>query len=436
MRTILGGRLRVPRNWDIATVDDIKSPEPNSCRSGPFGSSISSKYFVDDGVPVIRGSNLSDDLNRFVADNFVYVSEQRAREQYSSCIVEAGDLVFTCWGTIGQVGLIPDDGPYDQYVISNKQLKLRVNRERVEPLFLYYLLSSPDGVAYVNSRAKGTAVPGINLGILKAVEVMVPPLQIQRRIIRVLSAYDELIGNNNRRMSLLEESIHLLYREWFVYLRFPGCGRTKIVDGVPKGWSLETLQSVCVEKIGVQTGPFGSQLHQSDYTETGIPVVMPKDIKGNRVVTDGIARIPPSVSERLSKHIVRAGDVLYGRRGDIGRRAYVSGREEGWLCGTGCIRLRPDPVKVVPDFLFEALGTDAALHEVRSRATGATMLNLSANVMKQVPVLIPPKALQMEFSEYSQSVRTLRAQLEEQTQKLREARDLLLPRLMDGRIPV
>src|SRR5208337_4993545 len=96
----------LPDGWRLLTVDEIKATEKSSCVAGPFGSSISSKYFVEKGVPVIRGNNLRDDLTRFVADGFAFVSEEQAR-QYKAQHVRAGDLVFTCWGTIGQVGLIP-----------------------------------------------------------------------------------------------------------------------------------------------------------------------------------------------------------------------------------------------------------------------------------------------------------------------------------------
>src|SRR3954465_13368651 len=111
----------VPKNWTRYRVDDIKSTERSSCAAGPFGSKISAKYFADEGVPVIRGSNLRDDLTRFVPEDFVFVSEQRAQE-YIPQHVKPSDLVFTCWGTIGQVGFIPQDGPYPEYIISNKQL--------------------------------------------------------------------------------------------------------------------------------------------------------------------------------------------------------------------------------------------------------------------------------------------------------------------------
>jgi len=225
----------VPKGWQLRTVNEIRSSEPHSCVAGPFGSEISSKYFTDEGVPIIRGSNLRDDLTRFVPKGFAFVSETRAQE-YQPQHVKAGDLVFTCWGTVGQVGIIPDDGPYPEYIISNKQLKLRVNPSIANPLFCFYYFGSPAYVSHVRNRGIGGAVPGINLGILKSLAIALPRLEIQNRITNVLSAYDELMENNRRRMELLEESARLLYREWFVLLRFPGHEHIRLTNGVPEGW--------------------------------------------------------------------------------------------------------------------------------------------------------------------------------------------------------
>ena len=101
-----------------------------------------------------------------------------------------------------------------------------------------------------------------------------------------------------------------------------------------RDWQSKTLGRICDEVGGlIQTGPFGSQLHQSDYSAEGVPVVMPKDIVGGRIVTDSIARVSERHATRLEHHRLR---------GDIGRRAFVMPSQAGWLCGTGCLRLRPD----------------------------------------------------------------------------------------------
>ena len=114
-------------------------------------------------------------------------------------------------------------------------------------------------------------------------------------------------------------------------------------------WDNTTLGAI---SVSIQTGPFGSQLHQSDYSENGIPVVMPKDLINGKISTESIARVDESHVERLSRHKVSAGDILYSRRGDVGRCAFVSENEANWLCGTGCLRVTIDNEKANSKFIF------------------------------------------------------------------------------------
>ena len=237
-------------------------------------------------------------------------------------------------------------------------------------------------------------------------------------------------------MALLEESARLLYREWFVRLRFPGHEHTRITDGVPDGWETKSLASVCSSGNGIQTGPFGSQLHQADYSDEGIPVVMPKDLVNYRISVASIARIPEALADSLGRHRMVPGDIVYGRRGDIGRRAYIGKRQAGWFCGTGCLRFRPNPLAIDPLYLFDTLGAPDTLGTIANRAKGSTMPNLSASALKSVPLLVASRRLRDIYAEQVESMREALDVLDEQNQKLRAARDLLLPRLMSGEIAV
>ena len=132
----------VPEGWREVSAIDIAAKSANALDTGPFGSSISSKYFVESGVPVIRGGNLSDNADiRFKDDNFVFISEEKAKEFVRSEVV-SGDLIFTCWGTINQVGIIPKTSKFDKYIISNKQMKLSVDTSKILPLYAYAIFSS------------------------------------------------------------------------------------------------------------------------------------------------------------------------------------------------------------------------------------------------------------------------------------------------------
>jgi type I restriction enzyme S subunit len=330
--------------------------------------------------------------------------------------------------------LIPQDAKYQRYIISQSQMKLTVDPEVADPRFVYYFFRLPATITTVVNHALTSGVPHINLGILKDFKVTLPETEVQRRIADILSAYDDLIENNRRRTALLEAAARQLYREWFVRLRFPGHEHTRIANGVPVGWAQAALEELCSDGDGIQTGPFGSQLHQADYTEKGVPVVMPRDLVNLRIGVEAIARIPGDLADKLGRHRMMPGDTVYGRRGDIGRRAFISKRQAGWLCGTGCLRIRPDRKMVNPRFLFDALGSPNTAATIAGRAKGSTMPNLSAAVMRSIPLLVATRVLQDTYAEQVEPLFEMRETLYEQNEKLCAARNLLLPRLMSGAI--
>lgn len=144
----------------------------------------------------------------------------------------------------------------------------------------------------------------------------------------------------------------------------------------------------------IQTGPFGSQLHQYDYSEKGTPVIMPKDMIGSSLIEDSIARISNNHVQRLKKHIVKTGDIIYSRRGDVGRCVLISSKENGWICGTGCLKVTLDIKKVVPSFIFYVLQRKESVEWVENHAVGATMPNLNTGILSSLPIVIPPRSTQ------------------------------------------
>jgi len=161
----------------------------------------------------------------------------------------------------------------------------------------------------------------------------------------------------------------------------------------PEHWQLTTLGQLCVDRGGcIQTGPFGSQLHASDYVEEGIPSIMPKNISVEGVSDEDIARINEDDALRLSKHLVSEGDIIYSRRGDVEKCALISGTENGWLCGTGCIKVNLGSNSPASSEYIHAYLSSPVIREWISRhAVGATMPNLNTTILSEVPVLIPPK---------------------------------------------
>lgn len=166
-------------------------------------------------------------------------------------------------------------------------------------------------------------------------------------------------------------------------------------------WRETTLGELCIEGGGgIQTGPFGSQLHASDYVLEGVPSVMPQNIGDNVIHEDGIARIQESDAQRLSKYRMRKGDIVYSRRGDVEKRALVRDANDGWLCGTGCLRVRlGDNSTHDPAFLSYVLGTDESREWIVRHAVGATMPNLNTSILSAVPLVVPAPMVQRAIAE-------------------------------------
>jgi type I restriction enzyme S subunit len=161
-----------------------------------------------------------------------------------------------------------------------------------------------------------------------------------------------------------------------------------------------TIGQLCRDGGGnVQTGPFGSQLKASAYVTDGIPTIMPADLIDFRVSDKEIARISTEDHKRLSRHQLRPGDIVYGRRGDIGRHALINQREAGWLCGTGCLRIRFGNAPIEPRYISYYLRQSFVIERILGMAVGSTMPNLNTSILESVPVLLPSLPMQRRIAE-------------------------------------
>lgn len=169
--------------------------------------------------------------------------------------------------------------------------------------------------------------------------------------------------------------------------------------GVPHDWWTGTLGELCAAGGGeIQTGPFGSQLHASAYLPIGVPTIMPVNIGDNRVIESGIARVADADAERLDRHRCQPGDIVCSRRGDVERRALIREHERGWLCGTGCLRVRVG-AGADPEFVSFMLGHPRVRAWITQHAVGATMPNLNTAILSDVPVVSPPLSEQRAIAD-------------------------------------
>ncbi len=228
---------------------------------------------------------------------------------------------------------------------------------------------------YVISMSQGGLSPRVNWKALAEYEFALPPPEEQRRIAKVLLRIEATIARLLEVASSGYAALESCRETWF---------------GISKS-STSTLGRLCEKGCGIQIGPFGAQLHQSDYRSEGVPVVMPSDLGDNSISMDQIAKVSPEKADQLSQHRLHIGDIILPRRGDLSRRALVSGEHEGWLCGTGCLRVRLDDVNLAQG-VVQSLSSASVIRWLKSRAVGTTMPNLNSKIVAGVPVHFPERA--------------------------------------------
>jgi len=408
--------------WRETTLAELASPDRHALATGPFGSAISSKHFVEDGVPVLRGSNLSLDVGTRLQDKgLAFLSSDKAAT-FQRSIARRGDLVFTCWGTVGQVGLIDRRSQFDEYVVSNKQMKLTPDGGKADSLFLYYLLSSQALVSDVQGQSIGAAVPGFNLGQLRNLRVRVPPVKLQGTIARVLDVLDDLIENNRRRIELLEQMAQAIYREWFARFRYPGHEDATLVNSplgpIPEGWEVRPLVSVASLTMGQSPS---SEYYNSD----GVGKPFHQGVKDFGKLFP-LNRKYCSVEGR-SAH---AGDLLVSVRAPVGR-LNIAG--DDLVIGRGLAAVRS--LTGHQALLFRTL-KDVAFAEEDSMGGGTIFKAIGKKELEQVPIVCAPAAIEDAAETVLADNLALVRSLTLVNHGLSAIRDLLLPKLVTGQIDV
>ncbi len=434
-------------DWIEVRVEEIAAKEPNALATGPFGSAIGSRFFQDSGVPVIRGSNLSEDVGkRLIHDDLVFVSPDKAVE-FRRSVVRQGDLIFTCWGTIDQVGIIDGTARYPEYVISNKQMKLTPDRNKADSLFLYYLFSGPEMSSRIKSQGIGSSVPGFNLGQLRSLTLRLPPLDEQRAIASILGALDDKIELNRRMNETLESMARALFKSWFVDFDPVHANATGIqsyaMDGdtgalfpaafegsnrgpIPTGWKLEQLRDVTtVLRRGISP----------KYTDFGgIAVLNQKCIRNSRVSL-GPARLHDLSKPVSLEQFVQPGDVVVNSTGvgTLGRVGQLTRVEQRTIVDSHVTIVRANP-DVIDALLLgqDLLGRQDEIEALGEGSTGQT--ELGRGRLGQLTVLVAPVPVQrFAVSKLSPLMEAIDVH-ERESQTLASIRDTLLPRLLSGEI--
>ncbi|KAB2932516.1 MAG: restriction endonuclease subunit S [Candidatus Contendobacter sp.] len=403
------------RGWDTARLGDHCS-KIGSGATPRGGESV----YQDNGVSFIRSQNVYN--GQFAIDGLAHLNDDHA-EMLKGVTVESGDVLLNITGdSVARSCRVPDEvlpARVNQHVAI-----IRPEPEKFDSRFIAYFLISPFMQDTMLSLAgSGGTRKALTKEMIERFAVPKPPLPVQICIASILSTYDDLIENNRRRMALLEESARLLYREWFVRLCFPGHEHTRIIDGVPEGWEKRNLGSVAEVNRQSLTAAHDGEIEYVD-----ISSVTPNHI--NETTTYNF-RDAPSRARRIAQH----GDIIWSCvRPNRRSHAVIWQLPSNLIVSTGFAVITP--TELPTSYLYQATTTDAFVGYLENHARGAAYPAVVAGDFERAMIVVPPKMLVASFDELVKPLLMQTHNLQQQNQKIRAARDLLLPRLMSGEIAV
>lgn len=380
---------------------------------GPFGSNIKVSCFVDSGVPVLNGSNLEGFSLSEKA--FRYVTEEKA-DSLNKSNAHRGDIVITHRGTLGQIVFIPQDSRYDRYVISQSQFRVRCN-DKVLPEYLVYYFHTPIGQYKLLSNASQVGVPALARpsSTFQQIEVTLPELSIQKRVVEIITTIQRKIENNQELNDNLEQQAATYFQELFI-------------NNANPMWQISTISDLGT----VVGGSTPSKTKPEYYTNNGIAWITPKDLSINKskFISHGENDITELGLKNSSATVMPKDTVLFSSRAPIGYIAIASNE----------VTTNQGFKSVIP---YSEIGTafvyfflKHSLPVIESAASGSTFKEISGSAMKNIPAIIPDRNTLDQFNSFCAPIFAQQKILEEQNHSLAMLRDSLLPKLMSGAIDI
>ncbi len=430
--------------WSEYSIDEIKADTPNSIAIGPFGSRMKADCYVESGVSVIRGTNLTS--GREFSGEFVFITPEKAHE-LGGANLRPNDLVFPHRGAIGEVGIVPDNGT--QYVLSTSLMKLQCDERKANPWFIYYFFKSAKGRSELLKNTSQVGTPGIGqpLTSLKSIRLHLPSVKEQGHIVRLLKVLDDRITLLRETNSTLEAIAQALFKSWFVDfdpVRAKQEGRAPegmdeataalFPDGfeesefglVPRGWPVRPIGDV-VESVGGGT----PDTKESSFWEPGEYCwTTPKDLSGAQapVLLTTERKLSAKGLNKVSSGLLPTGTLLMSSRAPIG---YLAIAQTPLAINQGYIAMLPSS-RLPP--LYMLFWCRHNMENIKGRANGSTFMEISKKAFRPIPALVPPTPILDAFKDIAGALFERLVENEKQSQNLASLRDTLLPRLISGQL--
>lgn len=402
--------------WEKVKLGDIAT----CIQPGPFGSQLHNSDYSKEGTPIIMPKDIVG--GAIVHSGLLKVSEEHVKRLSRHQVYE-GNLMVARKGDVRKCAYITANE--NGWMTGSDCLKVVLDESKCYPKFIYYQLRSEHIGRWLEKVSIGATMPSLNTGLLSGIEMVLPPIEIQKQIAGILSVYDDLIENNQKQIKLLEEAAQRLYKEWFVDLRFPGYENTKIVDGVPEGWSVYPFSS----KVDIMSGGT-PKTSIPDYYNGKIPFYTPKDSDGAFFAYKTQMNITEGGLKNCNSRLYPPKTVIITARGTVGKTTILA---VPMAMNQSCYALKMKE-NDAPYYLFFALNNE--IKALQTMANGGVFNTIIGKTFDSINIQIPKDPLIYGFEE---TVRPFMEQIKNKLQansKLVEARDRLLPKLMSGEVKV
>lgn len=402
--------------WEIAKLGDISK----NIQTGPFGSQLHQSDYSECGIPVVMPKDL---VGGKISEESIARVDKTHVERLCRHKIEVGDILYSRRGDVGRCAHVTKKE--EGWLCGTGCLRVTIDSEKADSRFVFFQLQHPDTVGWVEKHAVGATMLNLNTTILSSVPIRLPALEIQKRIADILSAYDDLIENNQKQIKLLEEAAQRLYKEWFVDLRFPGHENTKIVDGVPEGWNICPFSS----KVDIMSGGT-PKTSISDYYNGRIPFYTPKDSDGAFFAYKTQINITEGGLKNCNSRLYPPKTVIITARGTVGKTTILA---VPMAMNQSCYALKMKE-NDAPYYLFFALNNE--IKALQTMANGGVFNTIIGKTFDSINIQIPKDPLIYGFEK---TVRPFMEQIKNKLQansKLVEARNRLLLKMMNGEVEV
>ncbi|KCZ72003.1 restriction endonuclease S subunit [Candidatus Methanoperedens nitroreducens] len=405
----------IAHTWTTCTIQDLLAKGEAEVKTGPFGTQLHASDYVEQGTPVINARNIG--FGDIRPDKLEFISEETV-QSLSSHLLEPNDIVFGRKGTVERHAFIRKE--HTRWFQGTDCLRLRLKSPSIDPRFVSYcFLIEAHKRWMINQSSHGSTMTSLNQDIIGRILLRLPPFDVQKKIVAILSAYDDLIENNTRRIKILEEMAQALYREWFVRFKFPGHEKVRMVESelgmVPEGWEVKKLGEVCNILMG--------QSPKSEfYNDTGEGLLFHQGVTdfGDRFPID---RMYCTVQNRIAE----AGDILFSVRAPVGR---INIADKKIIIGRGLCAIRSRSGNQA--FVFQQLKEQ--FKEEDSMGGGTIFKSVTKDDMQGIKFLVPSEVLIKSFEDITVPIFTELKNLTIKNTNLRRTRDLLLPKLISGEV--